>query len=56
MPLGQLPVLEIDGKRYSQSLAICRYLGEKYGLAGDNDEEAMEIDQIVDFIYDIRAS
>ncbi|KAJ0174441.1 hypothetical protein K1T71_009549 [Dendrolimus kikuchii] len=52
--LGQLPVLEIDGKQYAQSLAIARYLGRKYGLAGDNNEEALEIDQNVDFLNDIR--
>lgn len=55
-PFGQMPVLEIDGKQYAQSTAICRYLGRKYGLAGANDEEAFEIDQNVEFLNDIRAS
>ncbi|XP_075980038.1 glutathione S-transferase 2-like [Anticarsia gemmatalis] len=54
-PFGQLPMLVIDGKQYAQSLAICRYLGKKYGVAGDNDEEAFEIDQNVDFLFDLRA-
>lgn len=31
MPTGQLPVLEIDGKKYGQSLAIARYLAREYG-------------------------
>lgn len=31
MPTGQMPVLEIDGKKYSQSLAIARYLAREYG-------------------------
>ncbi|XP_038222286.1 glutathione S-transferase 2-like isoform X1 [Zerene cesonia] len=53
-PFGQLPVLEINGKRHGQSIAIARYLGRKYGLAGDNIEEAFEIDQNVDFYGDIR--
>lgn len=52
---GQMPVLEIDGKQYAQSNAISRYLGKKYGLAGDSAEEAFEIDQNVDFVHDIRA-
>nr|P46429.1 RecName: Full=Glutathione S-transferase 2; AltName: Full=GST class-sigma [Manduca sexta]AAA92881.1 glutathione S-transferase [Manduca sexta] len=55
-PFGQMPVLEIDGKKYAQSLAISRYLGRKYGLAGNDIEEDFEIDQIVDFVNDIRAS
>nr|AMY26653.1 glutathione S-transferase sigma 1 [Chilo suppressalis] len=54
-PLGQLPVLEIDGKQYAQSLAIGRYLGRKYGLSGADIEEDFEIDQNVDFVNDIRA-
>ncbi|XP_038222288.1 glutathione S-transferase 2-like [Zerene cesonia] len=54
-PFGQLPVLEIDGKQYAQSIAIGRYLGRKYGLAGDDAEQDFEIDQNVDFVNDLRA-
>ncbi|CAH0725478.1 unnamed protein product, partial [Brenthis ino] len=53
-PFGVLPFLEIDGKKYSQSSAIGRYLGKKYGLAGKDIEEDFEIDQILDFFNDIR--
>lgn len=49
-------MLEIDGKQYAQSNSICRFLGKKYGVAGDNDDEAFEIDQNVDFFVDIRNS
>ncbi|XP_014364453.2 glutathione S-transferase 2 isoform X1 [Papilio machaon] len=51
---GQLPILEMDGKQYAQSNAICRYLGRKHGLAGDTIEEDLIIDQNVDFLNDIR--
>ncbi|CAH2093201.1 unnamed protein product [Euphydryas editha] len=54
-PFGQMPVLEIDGKKYAQSLAIARYLARKYGLNGQDIEEDFEIDQNVDFVNDIRA-
>nr|XP_026495721.1 glutathione S-transferase 2-like [Vanessa tameamea] len=54
MPFGQMPVLEIDGKKYAQSTAIARYLGQKNGLAGDNLEESFEIDQNIEFLIDIR--
>nr|UCR60997.1 glutathione-S-transferase [Aphelinus asychis] len=55
MPFGQVPVLEIDGKKINQSTAICRYLAKQHGLAGKNDWEALEIDVTVDNIHDLRA-
>ncbi|KAM3957947.1 glutathione S-transferase 2-like [Aphomia sociella] len=53
-PFGQMPVLEINGKKYAQSLAISRYLGRKYGLAGADIEEDFLIDQNVDFLNELR--
>nr|WOZ07760.1 glutathione S-transferase GSTs5 [Agrotis ipsilon] len=50
---GSLPMLEIDGKLYGQSISITRYLGRKYGLVGDTPEDAMEIDQNVDLLKDL---
>jgi glutathione S-transferase len=55
-PFGQLPVLEIDGKKYTQSFSVARYLGHKYGLAGADLEEDFEIDMNIDFFNDIRTS
>ncbi|XP_052755102.1 glutathione S-transferase 2-like [Galleria mellonella] len=54
-PFGQMPVLELNGKVYAQSIATSRYLGRKYGLAGADIEEDFLIDQYVDFLNDIRA-
>lgn len=54
MPFGQVPVLEIDGKKVHQSIAICRYLAKQVKLAGDNDWENLEIDAIVDTVNDLR--
>lgn len=56
MPFGQVPVLEVDGKKIHQSTAICRYLAKQYGLLGTNDWENLEIDAAVDTIHDLRAS
>lgn len=55
-PFGQVPVLEVDGKKVCQSTSISRYLAKKYGLAGKDDWEALEIDVAVDTIHDLRAS
>ncbi|NP_001165924.1 glutathione S-transferase S8 isoform X1 [Nasonia vitripennis] len=54
-PFGQMPVLEVDGKKINQTNAICRYLAKQYGLAGANDWENLEIDATVDTIHDLRA-
>uniref|UniRef100_T1DH15 glutathione transferase n=1 Tax=Anopheles aquasalis TaxID=42839 RepID=T1DH15_ANOAQ len=54
MPMGQMPVLEVDGKRVHQSLAMCRYVAKQINLAGDNALEALQIDAIVDTINDFR--
>ena len=35
MPFGELPVLEVDGQRLSQSNAINRYVGQLTGLYPD---------------------
>lgn len=56
MPLAQVPVLEVDGKVYYQSKAICRYLARKQNLYGSNNEEAFEIDAVVDTIDDLRVA
>lgn len=56
MPMGQMPVLEVDGQRVHQSVSIARYLAKRVGLAGDNDWENLLIDTAVDTVNDFRAS
>ena len=55
-PFGQLPLVEIDGKKINQSIAVCRYLAKKVGLSGKNDWENLQIDALVDNIYDLQSS
>lgn len=54
--MGQMPVLEVDGQRVHQSIAIERYLAKRFGLAGANDWENLQIDSVVDTINDLRQS
>ncbi|CAK9820777.1 Glutathione S-transferase [Anthophora plagiata] len=56
MPMGQVPILEIDGKLYHQSKAIGRLLAKKNNLYGKTDDEAYEIDATVDTIEDLRVA
>lgn len=56
MPFGQMPVLEVDGIRVHQSVAIARYVAKRVGLAGSNDWESLQIDIVVDTFNDFRLS
>jgi glutathione S-transferase len=56
MPMGQMPCLEVDGRRVHQSLAMCRYIGKQIKLNGLNPIEDLQIDATVDTINDFRLS
>lgn len=56
MPMGQMPILEVDGKRVHQSLAMCRYLAKQVGLVGADAWEDLQIDTVVDTVNDFRLS
>ena len=56
MPFGQMPVLEIDGKQYAQSIALSRYVAKQVGLYGKDDLESLQIDQAADLSTDFRTS
>ncbi|XP_041348819.1 hematopoietic prostaglandin D synthase-like [Gigantopelta aegis] len=53
MPNGQMPVLEVDGKMYSQSLAIARYLANEFNLMGNTNLENLRIDEVCGTIQDL---
>jgi glutathione S-transferase len=46
MPFGALPVLEVDGRRISQSNAINHYVGRLAGLYPEDPWQAAECDEI----------
>jgi len=53
LPFGQLPTLSVDGVAYCQSVSIARYLAEKFGLAGQSDEERLRADMLVHCVEDV---
>jgi len=56
MPMGQMPVLEVDGKMLCQSTAIARYLAREFGLAGKTNWDMAKADMLVDGIFDMWGS
>jgi glutathione S-transferase len=46
-PLGQMPVLAIDGKTFTQSLALARYAATLAGLRPSDPLQALKVDEIV---------
>ncbi|XP_061186611.1 probable glutathione S-transferase 9 [Saccostrea echinata] len=54
-PTGELPYLEVNGKRLTQSLTIARYLAREFGLAGGTNWEQALVEQVVDTCDDLRA-
>uniref|UniRef100_A0A915CW15 glutathione transferase n=1 Tax=Ditylenchus dipsaci TaxID=166011 RepID=A0A915CW15_9BILA len=49
---GKLPELEVNGKKLAQSMAIGRYLGEKFGLGGSDEWQKQKTDEMGDLLKD----
>ncbi|CAG5117475.1 unnamed protein product [Candidula unifasciata] len=52
-PFGQLPVIEIDGKLFGQSIAIATYLAREFGFYGQSNLDGLLIDQAVQLGMDL---
>ncbi|GMR38232.1 hypothetical protein PMAYCL1PPCAC_08427, partial [Pristionchus mayeri] len=48
MPFDALPVLDVDGTKIAQSMAIARFLARKFGYAGKSLYEQSLVDSIAD--------
>ena len=53
MPLGQIPVLEVDGTMIPQSVSIARFLAKQFNLAGKDNLEQAKVDAVGDTINDL---
>merc|ERR1712215_352945 len=53
LPYGQLPTLKYDGEVVCQSISISRFLAKEFGLAGKDNIENAQCDEIVDAVNDI---
>lgn len=52
-PLGQLPVMEVDGKVFAQSIAIARYAAKLSGAYPTDALQALAVDMVVDTVNDL---
>ena len=53
MPLGQMPVLEVDGVKLPQSGTIARFLAKQFNLAGKDNFEQAKVDAVADTVNDM---
>ncbi|CAH2248668.1 glutathione S-transferase 3 [Pelobates cultripes] len=51
----QLPMVEMDGMKISQTKAILQYIASKYNMYGKNLKERVVIDMYVDGAFDLMA-
>ncbi|PVD21600.1 hypothetical protein C0Q70_17399 [Pomacea canaliculata] len=51
-PFGQVPYVEYKGKKYGQSVAIATFFAQENGLYGDNNLQALRIDEVVGLVQD----
>ena len=49
-------MLEYDGKKIVQSIAMARFVAREYGLSGKNNFEAAQADMLVDCLSDMQNS
>ena len=54
-PFGQLPVLQDGDFILSQSIVILKYLANKHGYGGANEQEVAKIDETLAAISDLSA-
>ncbi|KAG7396158.1 hypothetical protein PHYBOEH_002655 [Phytophthora boehmeriae] len=55
LPLGQVPVLEVDGTTYSQSMAIARYAAKLTGLYPQDPLECLRVDMVSESLVDVKS-
>ncbi|XP_059155478.1 glutathione S-transferase 4-like [Physella acuta] len=55
-PYGQIPMLEVNGAKFVQSLAINSFLAREFGFSGKNNLENFKIDEIIHLIEDYFAA
>ena len=53
LPLGQLPVVTVDGTTYAQSMAMARYAGRVAGMYPTEPLDALKVDTVVETLVEL---
>jgi prostaglandin-H2 D-isomerase / glutathione transferase len=53
LPLGQLPIIDIDGKVFCQSTALARWAGKISGLYPSDELQALKVDEFIAAVDEI---
>merc|ERR1711862_361358 len=53
LPLGQLPVIEVDGKTYPQSMALARYAARLSDLYPSDPLETLSVESVMDSMMEL---
>ena len=56
LPWGQLPIITYNGTVLGQSMTQARFLANEYNLAGRNNLEKAQADEIVDTLLDLMGN
>jgi glutathione S-transferase len=51
-PFSQVPMVEIDGEKITQTNALIRYFGKQAGLYPQDDYQALLCDEVMDVLED----
>lgn len=52
--MGQLPFLTVDGEKIAQSIAFSRMLARRFNMAGNDENEQVKTDVVVDTVSDLQ--
>jgi len=55
-PSGQLPYMEIEGKPFTQSMALARFLAKRCKLMGKNEMDELSVNVVASQLGDMRNS
>ena len=55
LPMGQVPMLEVEGKCFCQTQALLRWAGEKANLYPKGQLDRLQCDQVEEALADMRS-